>query len=107
MADGIERLVAPTERVRRGEGTRMMDDLLAAGVTGGRSKVLRVEGGRLGWWRTRRRLRRRYGIAATHLGGTEWRLWLADPGTGSRRRAALVDPVRARASRSCRRRHRR
>ena len=99
MADGIERVVAPTERVRRGEGTRMMDDLLAAGVTSRRSKVLHVEGGRLGWWRTRRRLRRRYGIGATHLGGTEWRLWLAEPDVGRHRRAELVDPVQEWAAR--------
>jgi hypothetical protein len=36
--------------------------------------VIEVEGGRLAWWRTRRRLRRRYSVVASRLGASTWTL---------------------------------
>jgi hypothetical protein len=51
-----------------------MDETLIGGVTGTHDSVLEVEGSRLLWWRTRRRLHRKYGIVATRVSATEWRL---------------------------------
>jgi hypothetical protein len=75
VADGYQRDEAQSVRVSRREARdfrRWMDELLIGHVDGGDGSVVRVEGGRLFWWRTRRRLRRRYGVVATHVDGAEW-----------------------------------
>jgi hypothetical protein len=51
-----------------------MDEILVSWVDSARGTVMHVEGGRLHWWRTRRRLRRRYGVIATHVDGPNWML---------------------------------
>jgi hypothetical protein len=51
-----------------------MDEKLVNGVTGTHDRVLEVDGSRLLWWRTRRRLHRKYGVVATRVGATDWRL---------------------------------
>jgi hypothetical protein len=74
MAGGYHRAEAQTARVSRRDSRRWMDETLIGGVTGTHDSVLEVEGSRLLWWRTRRRLHRKYGIVATRVSATEWRL---------------------------------
>jgi len=75
-AERIERIVAPTELVSRQTRRHRMaecDERLAAGV-GVRGHEVDFEGSRLLWWKQRRRLRRNFGIVATRVGPTTWRL---------------------------------
>jgi hypothetical protein len=51
-----------------------MDQMLAGGVSRTHDAVMDVEGSQLLWWRTRRRLHRKYGVVATRVSATEWRL---------------------------------
>jgi hypothetical protein len=48
-----------------------MDELLVSQVGSVSGLVVQVEGNRLDWWRTRLRLRRRYGVVATRVDGAE------------------------------------
>ena len=77
VADGYQRVEAQSERVSRREvrdARRRMDELLISHVDDADGSVVEVEGSRLHWWRTRRRLRRRYGVVATRVDGAEWLL---------------------------------
>jgi hypothetical protein len=51
-----------------------MDELLISHVDDPDGSVAEVEGSRLHWWRLRRRLRRRCGVAATRVDAAEWLL---------------------------------
>jgi hypothetical protein len=51
-----------------------MDALLISRLDDAHGSVVQFEGSRLNWWRTRRRLRRRYGVVASHLDEAEWLL---------------------------------
>jgi hypothetical protein len=51
-----------------------MDEFLIGRLDDANGSVVQVESGQLGWWRTRRRLRRRYSVVASHLDGAEWLL---------------------------------
>lgn len=67
---------APTCRVPFRERFRRhpLDELIAAAVPLVGHATIEIGGGRLGWWRARRRLRRRYGIVASRLDGSTWTL---------------------------------
>jgi hypothetical protein len=79
MDDGARRVdVASTYRVTgqggRRAALRQFDEVLVRAITGTDRTVIEVEGGGLHWWRTRRRLRRRYGIVASRLDASTWTL---------------------------------
>jgi hypothetical protein len=74
-ANGYQQEEAKMERVSRRAGRRWMDELLANGLSTTHDTVMEIEGSRLRWWRTRRRLRRRYGVVATRVSAAEWRLY--------------------------------
>ena len=67
---------APTYPVPLRERFRWhpLDGLVAASVPIGGQTTIEVDWSRLGWWRARRRLRRRYGIVASQLDGSTWLL---------------------------------
>ena len=74
MADGYHRDTAQTERTSRKTVHPRMDEILVSWVDRERGTVMHVEAGRLHWWLTRRRLRRTYGVIATHVDGQDWML---------------------------------
>jgi hypothetical protein len=51
-----------------------MDELLIGHLDVADGMVVQFEGSRLDWWLIRRRLRRKYGVVASHLDGAEWLL---------------------------------
>src|SRR5262245_66169458 len=63
-----------TGRGGRRASRRWFDEVLVGQMTGSDRTVIDVEGGRLGWWMTRGRLQRRYGIVASRLPGWTWTL---------------------------------
>lgn len=66
------REVAPTHRTTHRAAQQLFDGFwIDAASRGG---VVEVDGWRLGWWRQRRRLRRRYGIVASRVGESTWEL---------------------------------
>lgn len=66
------REVAPTHRTTRRAAQQSFDGFwIDAANRGG---VVEVDGWRLGWWRQRRRLRRRYGIVTSRVGESTWEL---------------------------------
>lgn len=73
MDDGFQRAEAQSERGPRRAARHLMDEAVISGVTGA-GKVVEVGGSRLSWWRQRRRLRRKYGVVATRVSATDWRL---------------------------------
>ncbi len=66
--------VSETHRVPRGTGRRLIDEAMAGHVPARGASRITIEGGRLWWWRQRRRLRRGHGITATRIGGDLWSL---------------------------------
>ena len=76
MVGRYRRDVAETERLplRGRRRVQWTDEMMIGRMTGGHDAVVHWEGGRLQWWRMRRRFRRRHDVVATHVGGNEWRL---------------------------------
>ncbi|HEX6237340.1 MAG TPA: hypothetical protein VFZ68_09105 [Acidimicrobiales bacterium] len=78
MADRLHTGVAPTVPVRGQAARRAMrrsfeEFILGSLGPSGRGEI-EIEGGRVGWWRMRRRLRRRYGVVASRTGPSNWAL---------------------------------
>jgi hypothetical protein len=77
MVEGAwESEIAPTHGMTRRDRRvwRQSFDQLFVGAAGNpRGGVVEVDGGRLGWWRIRRRLRR-YGVVASRVDVTTWEL---------------------------------
>jgi hypothetical protein len=75
--------VAPTHRVTRRDRRawrRSLDGFFVdVAIRGGVLEVGDEGGGRLNWWRVRRRLRRRYGIVASRVGESSWELHVQRP----------------------------
>jgi hypothetical protein len=51
-----------------------MDEQMLRGLSSAHDSLWQLEGNRLAWWRTRRRLRRKYGVVAIRMSGTKWRV---------------------------------
>jgi hypothetical protein len=85
MPDGRqwESETAPTHRMTRHDRQawrRSLDGFFVDVASTGRVLEVGDEGGgRLTWWRARRRLRRRYGIVASRVGETTWHLRVERP----------------------------
>ena len=77
--------VASTYRVTgrrvRGAARWQLYDMLVGAVRRHRRVEIEVEGGRLRWWKTRWRLKRRHGIVASRRGESTWTLRQKEVGT--------------------------